>query len=81
MSMHTVTEGDRRLLSGCSFILAPLILLLLAFFLLRPVLQPWLESRKNPPATRLPDAPGDPASGGTASSRAPSAPIPPEAAP
>lgn len=75
MSMHTVTEGDRRLLSGCSFILVPLILLLLAFCLLRPVLQPWLESRKNPAA------PANSASGGAASSRAPSIPANPEPAP
>lgn len=49
MSMHTVTDGDRTLLSGCSFILIPLGLIFLAFFLLRPVLQPYLESLDNPP--------------------------------
>lgn len=49
MSMHTVTDGDRTILSGCSFILIPLGLIFLAFFLLRPILQPYLESLDNPP--------------------------------
>lgn len=49
MSMHTVTDGDRTLLSGCSFILIPLGLIILAFFLLRPILQPMFDTRKNTP--------------------------------
>lgn len=59
MSMPTVTDGDRTLLSGCSFILIPLGLIFLAFFLLRPVLQPYLESLDNPPPATQSSAPPD----------------------
>ncbi len=55
MSMHTVTDGDRILLSGCSFILIPLGLIVLAFYLLRPILQPYFESLDKPqPAASAP---------------------------
>lgn len=61
MTLPTVTDGDRRILAGCAFILVPIGLIAILLVLLRPLLQPLLDRPKTPPAEQpVPESPALP---------------------